>query len=445
MAKIDKIYTLGAQGDDVKDLQTLLGVTPTGTYDENTANAVTQYQQNNNLTVDGVVGDETLGAILGTQAGATSTPNAAQPGTPPPAAQTQPQAQAKGLPYPAVDMSAFNMPGVSDATRSALGDLITNGYRPSPTVESALKELNDIIENEPAGFTSKWSDQIDAIMNQILGRKDFSYDFSADPTYQMYRDKYQQAGRMAMMDTMGQAAQLTGGYGSSYASTAGNQAYQQHLTNLNDVIPQLRQQAMNEYQMQGQKLSDAYGMMSGERAAEQSAWQSAYNQWADSRNFQQGMYNTERQMDYDQYGNRLDYFQNLAQQEQSAYNTDRQYAYQTAMNMLTQGLMPTAQMLEAAGLSKKDAEALMKKNKRGGSSSSKSGSGGAYTAPAPVAAPASTGFWDNVIQSAQETAKTINAVKSAVPGSSASAPAKTNPAKAAVDAMNEYLRKHLNK
>ena len=70
---------------------------------------------------------------------------------------------------------------------------------------------------------------------------------NSDALYQQYRDLYTQQGQMAMMDTMGQAAAMTGGYGNSYAQTAGQQMYNQYLGKLNEVVPELYQQAYNRY------------------------------------------------------------------------------------------------------------------------------------------------------------------------------------------------------
>jgi hypothetical protein len=61
-----------------------------------------------------------------------------------------------------------------------------------------------------------------------------------------------------MRDTTGQAAALAGGYGNSYANQVGNQAYQQHLTALNDNIPQLWDRAYQVYQDQGDQLMQQY-------------------------------------------------------------------------------------------------------------------------------------------------------------------------------------------
>ena len=78
----------------------------------------------------------------------------------------------------------------------------------------------------------------DDILNQLKNKK-FSYDINGDALYHQYKNQYAQQGKLASQDTMAQAAAMTGGYGNSYAATAGNQAYQGYLTKLNDVIPEL--------------------------------------------------------------------------------------------------------------------------------------------------------------------------------------------------------------
>lgn len=417
MAKLDKLYTLGAQGEDIADLQSLLGIDATGVYDEGTQAAVTQYQQNNGLTVDGVVGDETLNSILGSGANM-SAPQQPQQQAQQPAAQpltgvqdvtgvtsnvqgVMPNAPAQNaqLAQRVVDMSAITLPGISDATRQALSDLINNGYRPSQNVEAALKDLNDAIEKQPADFKSKWSGQIEAIMDKIINRDKFSYDFSTDPTYNLYKDIYQRQGRMAMMDTIGQSSALTGGYGNTWAQSAGQQAYNASLENLNRVIPELQQQAFNQYTAEGQQMRDAYGMMGDQRAQEMSEYQQAYNRWAADRDFAQSAYMNERNLDYDQYGNQLSYLQNIASQEHAQYNTDRQYAYSLAMQMIQNKNMPSADVLARAGLTKADAEKLMKRSGGGSSRSSGGGGGGggaAASTPTGAATNSDVGYWEKV-------------------------------------------------
>jgi predicted AlkP superfamily phosphohydrolase/phosphomutase len=64
-----------------------------------------------------------------------------------------------------------------------------------------------------------------------------------------------------MMDTAGQVASMTGGYGNSYAQTAGQQAYQGYLQQLNDRVPELYQLALGQYNQEGQNLYDQASLM----------------------------------------------------------------------------------------------------------------------------------------------------------------------------------------
>lgn len=280
---------------------------------------------------------------------------------------------------PAKTTPSFNLPGVSDSTKKTLSDLLDTGYQPSATVDTALKELNAIIGAQPGAFNSQYSAQLKQIMDQILGREQFSYDMNADATYQQMKDQYQRAGRTAMMDTMGQAAQLTGGYGSSYASTAGNQAYQGYLTQLNNIVPELRSNALSEYNAQGDRMNNAYNLTSDAYNRDQSEWQDDYNRWLTERNYAAGRYDTERSNDYADYQNQLDLWYNVANQENQQYASDKQYAYNTAMDMLQIGKMPSAALLLSAGISAADAKAIYSKYKptgSSGSSSSRSSSSG---------------------------------------------------------------------
>jgi hypothetical protein len=75
-----------------------------------------------------------------------------------------------------------------------------------------------------------------------------------------------------MEDTMGQAATMTGGYGNSYAVTAGNQAYQNQLDNLNNTIPELYQLAYDKYQNDYQMLTNKYNLLNNEKNIEYEKW-----------------------------------------------------------------------------------------------------------------------------------------------------------------------------
>lgn len=273
----------------------------------------------------------------------------------------------------------IGLPGVSDATKQALGSLTANGYQPSQAVSNAMAELNSIIAKQPAAYQSQYYNQLQGIMNKILGRESFSYDMASDPLYQQYRQQYIQGGQQAMEDTMGRAAALTGGYGSSYAATAGQQAYNDYLRGLNDKGLELYQLARNAYDAEGDRLNAEYALMNDAYQDEYAKWQDQYNRWLTERDYAQNAYDSERNYDYSDYANRLNYWQNIAALEQDQANAEREYTnaerdyyYNWALQLLSQGKTPSAAVLEAAGLSAEDVAALLGTGSGGGSSGSSS-------------------------------------------------------------------------
>lgn len=127
------------------------------------------------------------------------------------------------------------------------------------------------------GYQSQYRDQIQGLYDRIANRKDFTYDVNADAMYQQLKDQYVQGGRMAMMDTMGQAQAMTGGYGNSYAQGVGQQAYQGYLQGLNDQVPNLYQMALNRYIQQGDQMLDQYSMLTAQEAQDYGRWQDQQN------------------------------------------------------------------------------------------------------------------------------------------------------------------------
>ena len=67
------ILKIGSVGDDVKKLQTKLGLTPDGSFGPVTEEKVKEWQTQNNLTADGIVGDISWGIMF------PETPQAALP------------------------------------------------------------------------------------------------------------------------------------------------------------------------------------------------------------------------------------------------------------------------------------------------------------------------------------------------------------------------------
>lgn len=115
-------------------------------------------------------------------------------------------------------------------------------------------------EQELPSFSGSYDDEIGRLYDRIINREGFRYDMNSDPLYMSYRDRYTREGRLAMKSTMGQAAALTGGYGSSYSQAVGQEQYGAYLEKLGNVMPQLYSAAYSRYKSEGEALSEKYAM-----------------------------------------------------------------------------------------------------------------------------------------------------------------------------------------
>lgn len=124
--------------------------------------------------------------------------------------------------------------------------------------ESTMETLRQA-EQELPSFSGSYDDEIGRLYDRIINREGFRYDMNSDPLYMSYRDRYAREGRLAMKNTMGQAA-LTGGYGSSYSQAVGQEQYGAYLEKLGNVMPQLYSAAYSRYKSEGEALSEKYAM-----------------------------------------------------------------------------------------------------------------------------------------------------------------------------------------
>ena len=291
--------------------------------------------------------------------------------------------------------AAPTLAGVSENTQTNLNKY-TAGYAPSQSVTQAQEYLNNVISGKPGAYVNQYQNQLDSLYNQVMNREDFSFDLNGNALYQMYKDKYVNQGKQAMMDTMGQAAAMTGGYGNSYATTAGNQAYQSYLQQLNDIVPDLYQMELDRYNRQGEDLLKQYELTAGLESDAYGKYRDVVSDWNTERDYANADYLTKYDQDYNNWANMLNYWNQQAQLENSNYfqqtqldmqqaAQDREYAYQQAMAILTQGKMPSTELLTAAGISAADASALQSaytKSSGGGSSKKSSGSSSNTSSPA---------------------------------------------------------------
>ena len=290
-----KQVSYGSRGSDVTELQKLLNknggynLAEDGIYGDKTKAAVIDWQKKNKLAVDGIVGEETWGSITGFK--------------------------------PSDNVPVSTMGASTGAAKTTSDGFQYEDYQESDTVTQANAMLDEHLAKKPGEFQYAWQAQLDEAISKILNREKFSYDLNGDALYQQYKDKYIQQGKMAMMDTMGQAQAMTGGYGNSYAQSVGQQAYQSHLQELNDIVPELYQMAYDQYNQEGQDLLNQYSVLGEQRDQAYGEHRDAVGDWQNERDYLTGVYESERDYDYGTYTDKRDF-------GYGSYIDDRNYKYQ---------------------------------------------------------------------------------------------------------------------
>ena len=315
----------GSRGKDVEAVQVMLNdngyeLATDGIYGPKTKAAVKNYQMVNGLEVDGVVGNETMGSLQGTQ---------------------------QRLPDDMAGAGDAITPKGSDTANQARQEVAAQkpsefsyaDYAPSDAVLQAQALLQQQMANKPGEYISQYASQIQAIMDQYLNRDKFSYDLNSDALYQQYADQYQLMGQQAMMDTMGQAQAMTGGYGNSYAQSAGQQAYQGYLQKLNEVVPELYQMAYDRYNQEGQDMLNKYGMLASQDELEYGRYRDKVGDYYTDLDYltedarykaedDYGKYIDGYNMEYGQHRDSVSDWQTELDRADSEYWNERGYEYQ---------------------------------------------------------------------------------------------------------------------
>lgn len=266
---------------------------------------------------------------------------------------------------------------------------------------SAAEQAQQLLSQQPGAYQSKWGSSIDDVLEQLMNPQEFTYDPNTDPLYLMLRDQSIRDGKLAMEDTMGQAAQLTGGYGNSHAQMLGQQTYQGYMQNVNDLVPELREQARADYDAQNDALLQQLGLMMDQDSQDYSRYldeleRQRYEEQLAYEREQDALANERYDREW-QYQQNRDALDDQRYADELAYNRG-QDAYDRLLEMiLTTGYQPTAEELAAAGMTEAQAKAWRSYYEgsvggggsgggsgRGSGSASGSGSGGGGSSAADI-------------------------------------------------------------
>lgn len=238
-------------------------------------------------------------------------------------------------------------------------------------------------------FNSKYEQNIDELLNQILNREDFEYNLLEDDLYKQYQEQYNREGARSMNDTLAAAASNAGGM-NSYAINAAQQANDYYTAQLTDKIPELYQLAyemyLNDIDMQVRDL----GLLTGMDDTQYGRYRDTMSDWYNDRDFSYNMYRDDVsdhkwQLDFDRAGaiDERDFnygvyrdtvgdsqwqqsfdtsnsqWQQQFDQDNSRYQSST--AYDQAMDRLTIGVMPDASLLSQAGITYNEAKEILDK------------------------------------------------------------------------------------
>ena len=215
-------------------------------------------------------------------------------------------------------------------------------YEESDAVKKYREQLEQANQQRPGGFASPWQEKQQQAYDAVTNRQKFQYSPSGDPMYQQYRQQYQRQAKLGMQDTMGQAAAMNGGYGSSYAQMAGQQAYNSEMQRLNDRMPELYQLALDKYQQEGQELLQRWQMASQMENQDYSRYQDQMAAWRSDRDYAANRYDSERSTDYNLWADSDD-------REYSRFQDQQQMAQAQVDYLISIGAEVPESLLAASG------------------------------------------------------------------------------------------------
>ena len=224
-------------------------------------------------------------------------------------------------------------------------------YEESDAVKKYREQLEQANQQKPGDYASAWQEKQQQAYDAVTNRPKFQYSPSGDPLYQQYKQQYQRQGKLAMQDTMGQAAAMNGGYGSSYAQMAGQQAYNSEMQRLNDRMPELYRIALDKYQQEGQELLQRYEMASQMEAQDYNRYQDQQAAWRSDREYAANRYDNERSTDYNLWADSDD-------REYSRFQDQQQLAQAQVDYLISIGAEVPDSLMEASGYGKEYIEAI---------------------------------------------------------------------------------------
>lgn len=211
---------------------------------------------------------------------------------------------------------------------SALENDYPDDFSLSGDTANYLKKLHEVEAQRPADFESKYTQNIENLLNTIQNPEKF--DLKTNDTYKQlydqYRESYMAQGDRAARDAAGAAAALSGGYGSSYSANAASQAYDNYLQALNDQNVNLYNMALSDYWNNRNDYYNQLNAVNNQDQTDYGRYRDKVGDWQTDRAYYAKQYQDFYGNDYQAYRDDVgDYFTNrgyYADMANNAWNQD---------------------------------------------------------------------------------------------------------------------------
>lgn len=240
-------------------------------------------------------------------------------------------------------------------------------------VAKAKSALGSALSSRPSaeGSTGSYKSQISSALDELSNREQFSYNPDGDALYRQYKDSYINSGKRAMQDTVGQASALTGGYANSYAQTAGQQAYNNQIQKLNDIVPELYKLAYTKYTDETKDLYNRLSALSDADQTEYDRYRDSVSDWYNDIDMLYNAYTDARDFDYTKTTDDRNFA--YSKERDAISDAQNERDYNESVRQYNQSLAEEQRQFDAS-LARAIAEAAAKNSQSSQTKSSSSGS-----------------------------------------------------------------------
>lgn len=248
-------------------------------------------------------------------------------------------------------------------------------------VVKAENALGSALASRPSAdsSTGTYKGQISSALDELTNREKFSYNPDGDALYRQYKNSYINSGKRAMQDTIGQASTLTGGYANSYAQTAGQQAYNEHIQKLNDIVPELYNLAYTRYSDETKDLYNRLAALSDADQTEYDRYRDTVSDWYDDIDMLYNAYTDARDFDYTKTTDDRNFA--YSKERDAISDAQREREFNESVRQYNQSLAEDQRQFDAS-LARAIAEAAAKNSQSSSSAKSSSSKSSSVSASA---------------------------------------------------------------